>query len=96
MRGQMDNRPAEPGGESMTPAERSDREYVTSDINLTSYLRCRKFPISKFKREGREKVLFIFEDSPELRSAIVAYANDEEVPVRTYSNTLRDLKSLVR
>lgn len=77
-------------------SENSNREYVTTDINLTSFLRCRKFPIVNIKREGETRVFFLFCDSPELRNAIVEYANDGEVPVRSFSNTLRDLKSLVR
>lgn len=71
-------------------------EYETTDINLTSFLRCRKFPIVEIKREGKTRVLFLFDDSPELRNAIVEYANDGDVPVRSFSNTLRDLKALVR
>lgn len=77
-------------------AENTNQEYVTTDINLTSFLRCRKFPIVNIKREGETRVFFLFCDSPELRNAIVEYANDGEVPVRSFSNTLRDLKSLVR
>jgi len=80
----------------MAPSETTDSEYVTTDINLTSFLRCRRFPIVKFKREGETRVLFIFKDSEELRAAIVEYANDGDVPVRSYSNTLRDLKGLLR
>lgn len=77
-------------------AENTNQEYVTTDINLTSFLRCRRFPISRIKREGETRVLFLFHDTPELRNAIVEYANDGDVPVRSFSNTLRDLKSLVR
>ena len=80
----------------MTSSGNNGREYETTDINLTSFLRCRKFPIVKIQREGETRVLFLFQDSPELRNAIVEYANDGEVPVRIFSNTLRDLKSLVR
>lgn len=80
----------------MTPADKSNSEYLTTDINLTSFLRCRKFPIVKFKRDGETRILFVFQDSNELRNAIVDYANDGEVPVRSYSNTLRDLKALIR
>lgn len=76
--------------------ENSNQEYITTDINLTSFLRCRKFPIVRIKREGDTRVLFLFCDTPELREAIVAYANDGDVPVRSFSNTLRDLKALVR
>ena len=77
-------------------SENSNHEYVTTDINLTSFLRCRKFPIARIMREGETRVIFLFHDTPELRNAIVDYANDGDVPVRSFSNTLRDLKSLVR
>ena len=78
-----------------TPDEKSS-EYETADINLTSFLRCRKFPILRFKREGEARILFLFHNISELRNAIVDYANDGDVPVRSFSNTLRDLKALVR
>lgn len=80
----------------MTSWDNGNQEYETTDINLTSFLRCRKFPIVRMKREGDTRVLFLFHDSPELRNAIVEYANDGDVPVRSFSNTLRDLKSLLR
>lgn len=80
----------------MTTPDENSLGYETTDINLTSFLRCRKFPILKIKREGETRVLFMFHNSPELHKAIVEYANDGDVPVRSFSNTLRDLKSLVR
>jgi len=80
----------------MTSSDKTGREYETTDINLTSFLRCRKFSIVRLKREGETRVLFTFQDSEALRNAIIEYANDGEVPVRSYSNTLRDLKSLIR
>lgn len=80
----------------MNASHNGQAEYSTADINLTSFLRCRRFPIMNMRREGDTRVLFVFHDSPELRHAIVEYANDGEVPVRSFSNTLRDLKSLLR
>lgn len=78
-----------------TPSEKGIG-YETTDINLTSFLRCRNFPIIKIQRDGETRVLFMFENSPELRNAIVEYVNDGNVPVRSFSNTLRDLKSILR
>jgi hypothetical protein len=80
----------------MNPSGNGKSEYETPDINLTSFLRCRKFSIVRFERVGEARVFFIFHDSPELRTAIVDYANDGEVPARSFSNTLRDLKGLLR
>ena len=82
--------------DAMTTSGNGRPEYETTDINLTSFLRCRKFPIVSIKREGETRVLFLFQDSAELRNAIVEYANDGDVPVRSFSNTLRDLKALLR
>ncbi len=71
-------------------------EFETADLNLASFLRCRTFTIVRLKRQNETKTIFVFEDSPELRRAIVDYANDGEVPVRTFCNTLRDLKGITR
>ncbi len=71
-------------------------EFETTDLNLASFLRCRTFTIVRLKRQNETRTIFVFEDSPELRRAIVDYANDGEVPVRTYCNTLRDLKGITR
>lgn len=78
----------------MQPPEASD-PFETSDLNLASFLRCHSFAIRDIRRQGG-RVLFVFPDSPELRRAIVDFANDGTVGVRSFCNTLRDLKGLTR
>ena len=69
--------------------------FETSDLNLATFLRCREFAIKDIKRrDGR--AVFAFTDSPELRLAMLEFANDGLVPVRSFCNTLRDLKAIVR
>jgi len=62
---------------------------------LASFLRCRNFNIDNIRRQSG-KTVFIFEDSPELRSALLAYANDGTVAVRSFCGTMRDLKAITR
>lgn len=69
--------------------------YQTTDLTLTSFLRCRGFQIENIKQvNGR--TLFIFQESPELRSAILEFANDAVVAVRSFCSTMRDLKAITR
>jgi YVTN family beta-propeller protein len=69
--------------------------YQTTDLTLTSFLRCRGFQIESIKQvNGR--TLFTFQESPELRSAILEYANDAVIAVRSFCSTMRDLKALTR
>ena len=69
--------------------------YQTTDLTLTSFLRCRGFQIENIKQvNGR--TLFTFQESPELRSAILEYANDAVIAVRSFCSTMRDLKALTR
>ena len=69
--------------------------FETSDLNLASYLRCRGFEIGDVK-QSESRTLFFFADSPNLRHAVLDYANDGPVGVRSFCNTLRDLKALSR
>lgn len=69
--------------------------YETSDLNLASFLRCQGFSFTDLRREGARTV-FAFADSPRLRHAILDYANDAPIPVRSFCNTVRDLKGMVR
>jgi hypothetical protein len=73
----------------------SNRTYDTSDLTLASFLRCRNFTISNIRRQNG-KTFFIFEDSAQLREAVLEYANDGSVSVRTFCSTLRDLKAITR
>ncbi|HLC42479.1 MAG TPA: DUF5659 domain-containing protein [Methylomirabilota bacterium] len=67
--------------------------FETSDLNLASFLRCREFPITSIKRQNG-KTVFAFDGSAELRRAILEYANDGHVRVRSFCGTLRDLKGI--
>lgn len=69
--------------------------FRTNDLMLASFLRCRGFDIAALARvAGRTS--FVFEDSLELRSAVLDYANDGTIAVRTFCGTLRDLKAITR
>ncbi|HZN00665.1 MAG TPA: cytochrome D1 domain-containing protein [Pyrinomonadaceae bacterium] len=69
--------------------------YQTTDLTLTSYLRCKGFPIENIK-QNNGRTLFSFQESPELRSAILDFANDAVVAVRSFCSTMRDLKAITR
>jgi Domain of unknown function (DUF5659) len=69
--------------------------YQTTDLTLTSFLRCRGFAIENMK-QNNGRTLFTFQESPELRRAILDYANDEVVAVRSFCSTMRDLKAITR
>src|SRR5688572_11821817 len=69
--------------------------YQTTDLTLTSFLRCRGFAIESIK-QNNGRTLFIFQDSPELRRAILEFANDAAVAVRSFCSTMRDLKAITR
>jgi hypothetical protein len=78
-----------------SPTTKLKPTYQTNDLTLASFLRCRGFQLSNIK-ENNGRTTFIFEDSPELRTAILDYANDASVSVRTFTNTMRDLKAITR
>ena len=69
--------------------------YQTTDLTLTSFLRCRGFQIENIK-QNNGRTLFIFQESQELRGAILDYANDAAVSVRSFCSTMRDLKAITR
>lgn len=71
------------------------QHYETSDLNVAGFLRCRDFPILDIRRENG-KAVFVFEDTEGLRSAILEYANNGPIPVRSFCNTVRDLKAIIR
>jgi uncharacterized protein DUF5659 len=80
---------------TMNLSDRPTQAYETSDLNLASYLRCRGFTIQDIVRQNG-RAIFVFADSPEVRRAILEYANDGVVGVRSFCNTLRDLKGIAR
>ena len=69
--------------------------YRTTDLTLASFLRCRGFEIAALTRD-EGKTNFVFDDSTELRSAVLEYANNGSVAVRTFCGTMRDLKAITR
>jgi hypothetical protein len=69
--------------------------YETSDLILASFLRCRAFQIDGIKRHNG-RTIFVFGDSPQLRGAILDFANDAPVAVRSFCSTMRDLKAITR
>ena len=69
--------------------------YQTTDLTLTSFLRCRGFQIENIKHNNG-RTLFIFQESPELRTAILEFANDAVIAVRSFCSTMRDLKAITR
>lgn len=79
----------------MNSPESGRRTYDTSDLSLASFLRCRSFPISDIRRQNG-KTFFVFEDSSQLRQAVLEFANDGSVPVRAFCGTMRDLKAITR
>ncbi len=79
----------------MNLLQTATRLFETSDLNLSSFLRCRGFAIVDITQQNTRAV-FGFADSAELRRAVLEYANDGAVPVRSFCNTLRDLKGLTR
>lgn len=69
--------------------------YETTDLSLASFLRCREFAIENIKRQNG-RTTFVFADTPQLRQALLDYANDGEVSVRSFCSTMRDLKAITR
>jgi hypothetical protein len=79
----------------MSPVQTPTQTYETSDLTLASFLRCRSFKIDNIRRQNGRSV-FVFEDSPLLRTAVLEYANDGSVSVRSFCSTMRDLKAITR
>jgi hypothetical protein len=73
----------------------SQTVFRTSDLTLASFLRSRGLTIGELNRQDG-KTSFVFADSKELRAAVLDYANDGRVAVRTFCGTLRDLKAITR
>jgi hypothetical protein len=80
----------------MTPAPQAlPQSYETTDLTLASFLRCRDFQINNIKRTNG-RTTFVFEDTPQLRAAVLEYANDGAISVRSFCSTMRDLKAITR
>lgn len=73
----------------------SESVFRTADLTLASFLRCRGFEIADLNRQDG-KTSFVFQDSTQLRKAVLEYANNGSVAVRTFCGTMRDLKAITR
>lgn len=71
-------------------------EFATEDVVLASFLRCRNFDLLNLRRSDDETTFFVFHDSQALRVAIVDFANDGVVPVRSFYSTVRDFEAIRR
>jgi len=69
------------------------KPFDTCDLHLASFLLCAGHPIEEIGWNGG-RASFVFRDTSALRQALLDYANDGQVPVRKFSNTLRDLKAI--
>ena len=79
----------------MKSSKPSASAFRTADLTLASFLRCRGFEIEALTRDDG-KATFVFEDSTQLRDAMLEYANNGNVPVRTFCGTMRDLKAIIK
>lgn len=79
----------------MKSSKASEPVFRTPDLTLASFLRCRGFEIAALTRE-EGKTSFVFKDSIDLRGAVLEYANNGRVEVRTFCGTMRDLKAITR
>jgi hypothetical protein len=79
----------------MQPPRQHPEVFETPDLNLASFIRCRGFTVMDIRSEN-DKIIFLFQDSTELRRAIVDYINDGAVAVQSFCATQRNFKSLTR
>ena len=77
----------------MSPVQ--TQNYETTDLTLASFLRCRSFMINNIRRQNG-RTTFVFDDTPQLRNAVLEYANDGTISVRSFCSTMRDLKAITR
>lgn len=84
-----------PEMKEMNPSQALQNLFETSDLNLASFLRCRSFSIEDIKRNNG-KTIFVFGDSADLHRAVLDFANDGAIGVRSFCNTVRDLKGITR
>ncbi len=76
--------------------QQSNAGFETSDLHLASFLHCRNFPLQGIKSTSDGRKICVFFDSSELRYAVLDYATDGVVPVRTFCMTLRELTDMTR
>ena len=76
----------------------TENERKLPDIGLVTYLVCEEFKIKRIeKSKDKFKSFFVFDETPELETAILKYFNKEaRVEPNLYHETLRNLKSYAR
>ena len=79
----------------MTSLNQSEAVFRTADLILASFLWRRGFEITALNRQAG-RTSFVFEDSTQLRAAVLEYANKGSVAVRTFCGTMRNLKAIAR
>jgi len=78
--------------------ENEVKDRKLADIALVTYLVCMDFKIKKIeKSKDKFKSFFCFEETPELKEAILKFFNREaSVEPNQYHETLRNLKSYAK
>lgn len=74
------------------------KEYATTDFYTTAMLVYKKFPVIKITAEGNNGRVkrFHFEDTDELRQAILCYMNGQmEGNLRDFRNSIESIKDAV-
>jgi len=78
--------------------ERQSMEtYRSSDLHLIAFLKARGMRMKQRERVGR-KLIFIFDDSEELKKLVYEFHNDNitmNVNANAYKNAIQDLKTMI-
>lgn len=70
-------------------------KYRTSDLSLSAFLIARGHKLTRMERGPRG--VFVFSDSDDLQQDLLCWGNNEPIAiaVRTFVNSMRDLKGMV-
>jgi hypothetical protein len=71
--------------------------YKSSDLHLIAFLKARGMRMKQKERVGR-KLIFIFDDSDELKKLVHEFHNDNislNVNANAYKNAIQDLKTMI-
>ena len=70
--------------------------YETTEICLVAFLQCLGYRVLRVDRSG-VRAAFVLERTPEMDEDILAWVNNEEVPIRVrdFQNNFRNLKGMV-
>jgi hypothetical protein len=71
--------------------------YRSSDLHLIAFLKARGMRMKHKERVGR-KLIFIFDDSDELKNLVYEFHNDNislNVNANAYKNAIQDLKTMI-